>query len=73
MNRKIIITLVAILAFASCIKNDLPKPVVDLFIASLDVEGTDGDIVLDRSTYTATITLAEETNIEEVKFNTLRI
>jgi len=59
------------LAFASCIKNDLPKPVVDLFIASLDVEGTDGDIVLDRSTYTATIPLADETNIEEVKFNTI--
>jgi len=71
MNRRIIITLVAILAFASCIKNDLPKPVVDLFIASLDVEGTDGDIVLDRSTYTATIPLADETNIEEVKFNTI--
>jgi hypothetical protein len=59
------------MAFASCIKNDLPKPVVDLFIASLDVEGTSGDIILDRSTYTATIPLAEETNIEAVKFDTI--
>jgi len=71
MNRKIIISLLAILAFASCIKNDLPKPVVDLFIASLDVEGTSGDIILDRSTYTANIPLAEETNIEAVQFKTI--
>ena len=53
---------------ASCIKNDLPKPLIDLYIASLDVEGTAGDIVLDRATYTATIPLAEETNINAVKF-----
>ena len=71
MNRRIIIALFAALALASCITNDLPKPVVDLFIASLDVEGTDGDILLDRSTYTATIPLAEETNIEAVKFNSI--
>ena len=56
---------------SSCITNDLPKPVVDLFIASLEVEGANGEIVLDRSTYTATIPLAEETNIEAVKFNTI--
>ena len=71
MNRIIYIILFAALALASCIKNDLPKPVVDLYIASLDVEGTAGDIVLDRSTYTATIPLAEETNIEQVQFNTI--
>lgn len=71
MNRRIIIALFSALVLASCIKNDLPKPVVDLFIASLDVEGVDGDIVLDRSTYTATIPLAEETNIEAVQFKTI--
>ncbi len=71
MNRRIIISLFTILALASCIKNDLPKPVVDLYIASLDVEGTNGDIILDRSIYTATIPLAEETNIEAVQFNNI--
>lgn len=71
MNRRIITTLLAAVALVSCIKDNLPYPVVDLYIASLDVEGTDGDIVLDRSTYTATIPLAEETNIEAVKFNTI--
>ena len=71
MNRRIIIALFAVVALASCIKNDLPKPVVDLYIATLDVEGTDGEIVLDRSTYTATVPLAEETNIEAVKFNSI--
>ena len=46
-------------------------PMVDLYIASLDVEGANGDILLDRSTYTATIPLAEETNINAVKFNSI--
>ena len=71
MNRRIITTLFAAMALVSCIKDNLPYPIVDLYIASLDVEGTDGEIVLDRSTYTATIPLAEETNIEEVQFNTI--
>ncbi len=67
--KRLAIILFSALTLASCIKNDLPKPVVDLFIASLDVEGVEGEIVLDRSTYTATIPLAEETNIEAVQFN----
>ena len=71
MTKRLAIILFTALALASCIKNDLPKPVVDLFIASLDVEGVKGDIVIDRSTYTATIPLAEETNIDAVKFNTI--
>ena len=71
MNRRIIITLFAAMALASCIKNDLPKPVVDLYIASLDVEGASGEIVLDRSSYTATIPLAEEINIEAVQFKSI--
>lgn len=71
MNRRIIILLLTALTIASCIKNDLPKPVVDLYIASLDVEGVNGNIILDRSTYTATIPLAEETNINAVKFNSI--
>ena len=71
MTKRLAIILFSALSLASCIKNDLPKPVVDLFIASLDVEGTDGEIILDRSTYTATIPLAEATNIEAVQFNTI--
>lgn len=71
MNRLFAILLFAVAMLASCIKNDLPKPTVDLYIASLDVEGVDGDIVLDRSTYTATIPLAEDTNIEAVTFKSI--
>ncbi|MBQ5647903.1 MAG: PCMD domain-containing protein [Alistipes sp.] len=71
MTRRFAIILFSALALASCIKNDVPRPVVDLFIASLDVEGTDGEIVLDRSTYTATIPLAEATNIEAVQFKNI--
>ena len=71
MTKRLAITLFSALALASCIKNDVPQPVVDLFIASLDVEGVSGNIVLDRSTYTATISLAEETNIEAVQFKSI--
>ena len=71
MNKRLVIILISALALTSCIKNDLPKPTVDLYIASLDVKGTDGDIILDRSTYTATIPLAEETNIEAVQFGSI--
>ncbi len=71
MNKRLVIILISALALTSCIENDLPRPTVDLYIASLDVEGTNGDIVLDRSTYTATIPLAEETNIEAVQFKTI--
>ncbi|MBR6655032.1 MAG: PCMD domain-containing protein [Alistipes sp.] len=71
MTKRLAIILFSALALASCIKNDVPRPVVDLFIASLDVEGTDGEIVLDRSSYTATVPLAEATNIEAVQFNSI--
>ena len=71
MNKRLVIILISALALTSCIENDLPRPTVDLYIASLDVVGTNGDIVLDRSTYTATIPLAEETNIEAVQFKAI--
>ena len=60
MAKRFAIILSAALSLYSCIKNDLPRPVVDLYIASLEVEGADGEIILDRSTYTATIPLAEQ-------------
>ena len=71
MTKRLAITLFSALALFSCIENDIPKPVVDLFIASLDVEGASGNIVLDRASYTATIPLAEEINIEAVQFKTI--
>jgi hypothetical protein len=71
MTKKLSIILLSALALASCIENDFPKPTVDLYIASLEVEGASGDIVIDRSTYTATIPLAEETNIEAVQFKSI--
>ena len=71
MTKRLTIILFSVLALFSCIENDLPEPTVDLFIASLDVEGTSGDIVIDRSTYTATIPLREDANINAVKFNSI--
>ncbi len=71
MTKRLAIILFSALALASCIKNDLPKPTVDLYIASLDVEGASGEVILDRSTYTATIPLKEETDIYNVKINSI--
>ena len=71
MTKRLSIILFTALALASCIKNDLPKPTIDLFISSLEVEGTAGDCIIDRSTRTATIPLAEETNIEAVTIKSI--
>ncbi len=71
MTKRLSIILFSVLVLTSCIKNDLPKPVVDLFIASLDVEGASGEVVLDRATYTATIPLKEETDIYNVKIKSI--
>ena len=71
MTKRLSIILFTALALASCIKNDLPKPTIDLFISSLEVEGTAGPCVIDRATRTATIPLAEETNIEAVTIKSI--
>ncbi|MBR1962157.1 MAG: PCMD domain-containing protein [Alistipes sp.] len=71
MTKRIAIILLAVATLASCIENDLPKPTVDLFIASLDVENTTGECVIDRATRTATIPLNEEANIEKVHINSI--
>ena len=71
MTKRIAIILLAMATLASCIENDLPKPTVDLFIASLDVENTTGECVIDRATRTATIPLNEEANIEKVHINSI--
>ena len=49
-----------------CIKNDLPYPVIELLITSLSVEGLEGEPVIDESARKVTLTLQEQTDIQNV-------
>lgn len=54
-----------------CIDNDLPYPVVELQITSLQAEGIIGEPVIDEVARTVTIELQEQTDIENVKINSV--
>lgn len=63
----IITILVAIVALCtSCIKNDIPYPVVKMEILSIDVEGVEGECKIDYVNRTITIPLKESTDIRNV-------
>ena len=52
--------------FGGCIHNDLPYPVVELQIKSLAADGLLGEPVIDESARTVTLSLEEQTDIENV-------
>ena len=58
--------LVVASSFVGCIENDLPYPVVELEIKALSAEGLIGEPLIDASTSTVTLTLEEQTDIENV-------
>ena len=66
--RRYIYTLVvaATTLVVGCIKNDLPYPVIELLITSLSVEGLEGEPVIDESARKVTLTLQEQTDIQNV-------
>ncbi len=51
---------------ASCLKNDIPYPVVEMDILSIAVEGASGDPVIDPLACTVVVPLAETTDIQNV-------
>lgn len=61
------------LAFASCIKNDLPYPKIPQFILGLAAEGESQPAQIDSVNYTATIFLPETVDIRNVSFSEFRI
>ncbi len=67
---KKIIYLILPLLMASCIKNDIPLPVVELYITNIEGEGFKIDKISnnDRSIH---LTLDETTPIDAVKFNSV--
>lgn len=63
-------TIVA-LSFSACIKNDLPLPVVDLQIKSIEVDGLVGKPVIDEVGHTVTLELQEQTDIQNVEITSV--
>ena len=55
-----------LLCAASCIKNDIPYPVVVAEISSLEAEGAKS-VSIDKSARKVTISLEEQTDIRSVK------
>ena len=70
--------IISALAFAlcllfnvGCIENDLPYPVVELQITSIEIEGAKSQPVIDEVTRTVSVELYEQTDIENVKINSV--
>lgn len=51
----------------SCIKNDIPYPVIPMQILSFEVEGQNGSAVIDNENRTVTVDLNETINLKQVK------
>lgn len=71
--RRFVYTIVAVCIFllAGCIKNDLPHPVVDLQITSIDIDGIIGSPVIDEVGRTVTVELYEQTDIQNVEIKSV--
>lgn len=61
------VALILAVGAVSCIKNDVPHPVVKLDILSLTAEGTIGETKIDATAHTVDILLEETTDIRNVK------
>lgn len=61
-----IVGLLLTLMAGGCIKNDLPYPVVELQITSIDVEGIIGEPTIDEVAHTVSVELEEQTDIQNV-------
>ena len=59
------------LTLGGCIKNDLPYPVIDLQITSIDIEGTLSAPVINESAHTVSVELAEQTDIQNVNIKSV--
>ncbi len=54
-------------ALTSCIKNDIPYPIIPMEILSIEVEGASGDCTIDYVNRAITIPLAENVDIRNVR------
>ncbi|MDE5906083.1 MAG: hypothetical protein K2G66_00380, partial [Alistipes sp.] len=61
------------LALAGCIENDIPYPVVECAIESIEAEGLSGDPTIDASARKVILPLEETTDIQAVKITACTI
>ncbi len=69
--RAIFAATIAALLSVGCIRNDIPYPVIELKITSIEVEGTSGPCVIDAINHTVTIPLLETTDIRNVEITSI--
>ena len=60
-----------LVGLGGCIKNDLPYPVVPLYITSLEADGLVGEPVIDEVRKRVTLNLAETTDIQNVNIRSV--
>lgn len=65
--KAIILSLIALIATASCIENDVPYPFIKLFVSDIKVEGQLGNAVINNEERTVTVNLADTVNLKKVK------
>lgn len=66
-----VVILTALVGLGGCIKNDLPYPVVPLYITSLEADGLIGSATIDEVRSRVTLNLAETTDIQNVKITSV--
>lgn len=69
--KKFLTLIAAVLTLGSCIKNDIPYPVIEMDIISISAEGCTAEPEIDRANRKVTLTLAENTDIRNVKITEL--
>ena len=65
--KKFLTLIATVLTLSSCIENDIPYPVIEMDITSISVEGCVSEPEIDRANRKVTLTLAENTDIQNVK------
>lgn len=57
----------------SCISNDIPYPVISLQILAFEVEGQEGNAIIDKATRTVTVPLEETVDLKKVVVKTCSV
>ena len=66
-RRALYLFFINILLFTSCLKNDIPYPVIPMQILSFEVEGQNGAAVIDNGNRVVTVNLNETVNLKQVR------
>lgn len=61
-----VVVLCSVWLCTSCIKDDIPYPVIPLQILTFEVEGQEGNVIIDKATRTVTVPLQESANLKKV-------